>query len=154
MNGLAVPIGFPSIEDWILEHLYQTPKAAYTTHTLLKELEETLKKEPSRLDEYNKLHGILGAAPLTSEEYELERKPDDKVQRAVENLIHSGLLTGKRDNDADGVVFFAELKLTGKGEREAIGRSRERERQSKPQRSFESTLRDIRERSANEPKNS
>lgn len=145
----AVPVGFLDIEDWILHYIYHRPKERHSTHSLLQQLDSVLKAEPSQLDECNRLKGLLGAASVTAEEYAALRKPElSTVQRAVETLIKDGRVKGKRDADVADVVFFSSLDLTGNGTKETIRRVREKEEKEKPPRSFESIVRDIHKKRA------
>jgi hypothetical protein len=59
-----------------------------------------------------------------------------------------GAVKGKRDADVAGVVFFSRLDLTGNGTKETIRRVREKEEKEKPPRSFESIVRDIHKKRA------
>jgi len=139
--------GFLDIEDWILHYTYHHPKENHSTHSLLQQLDLVLKAEPSQLDECNRRNGLLGAAPITAEEYVARRNPElAAMQRAVETLIKEGWTKGKRDSDVQGVVYFSGLDLTGSGTKETIRRAREKEEKAKPPRSFESTLREVRKR--------
>ncbi|MGA3161568.1 MAG: hypothetical protein ABSC77_10150 [Terracidiphilus sp.] len=146
MYDRPVPAGLGSIEDWLLQDLYDHPNDKHSTLTLLQQLGQVLKDEPSQLDECNRLRGIMGAAPLSPEEYTAERTPTrGAVQRAVETLIREGWANGKRNRDADG-VFFEGLDLTGKGTREALSRANAKERREAPDRGPESIIRRIHER--------
>lgn len=146
MYDRPVPAGLGSIEDWLLQYLYDHPKDKHSTASLLEQLEQVLRGEPSQLEECNRIRGIMGAAALNAEEYATQRTPTrSAVQRAVESLIREGWANGNRNRDADG-VFFEGLKLTGKGTREALNRAHKMEEQKTPPRSYESTLREVRKR--------
>lgn len=146
MYDRPIPAGLGSIEDWILQYLYDHPNDKHSTLTLLPQLDQVLKNEPSQLEECNRLRGIMGgAAPFTPEEYAAERAPTrGMVQRAVETLIREGWAKGKRNQDADG-VFFESLDLTGKGTREALSRANAKEKREAPDRSPEAIIRRIQE---------
>jgi hypothetical protein len=146
MYDRPVPADLGSIEDWILQYIYDHPKDKHSTVSLLQKLDQVLSGEPSRLEECNRLRGIMGAPALSAEEYAANRKPGrSAVQRAVETLIREGWANGKQNSDGAG-VFFEGLKLTGKGTREALNRAHTREAQKTPPRSYESTLREVRKR--------
>jgi hypothetical protein len=123
----TIPYGYPEIEDWILDFIYLHPKESYTTHTLREQLDAVLKAEPSHLKEYNRLMEKIAAEKTSPEEYDAQRHSKlEKVQRAVESLIETKLVTGKRDADDHGIVIFSDIFLTPKGERETITRDRAR----------------------------
>jgi hypothetical protein len=146
MYDRPIPSGLGSIEDWILQHLYDHPNDKHSTLSLMQQLDQVLRDEPSQLEECNRIRGIMSAAPFSPEEYAAERTPTrGVVQRAVETLIREGWANGNRNRDADG-VFFEGLDLTGKGTREALGRANAKEKREAPDRSFEGTLRRIQER--------
>lgn len=101
MYDRPVPTGLGSIEDWILQYLYDRPNDKHSTLSLLQQLDQVLRDEPSRFEECNRIRGIMGAAPFSVDEYAAERKPTrGAVQRAVETLIREGwandLAPGKR----------------------------------------------------------
>lgn len=146
MYDRPVPAGLGRIEDWILQHLYDHPKDKHSTLSLLQQLDQVLRDEPSQLEECNRIRGVMGAQALSPEEYAAERKPTrGAVQRAVETLIRDGWANGKRNSDTEG-VFFEALELTNKGTREALTRANEKVKRESPPRSFESTVREIHER--------
>jgi hypothetical protein len=152
MYDRPVPAGLGTIEDWLLQYIYAHPNAKHSTVSLLQQLDQVLRDEPSRLKECNEIRKLLGAAPLSAEEYANERKPQRSgVQRAVETLVAEGWANGKRNSDGEG-VFFEDLKLKPKGEREAVIRARAKEKREAPPRSFESTIRQIHERKRIEAK--
>ncbi len=139
-----VPHGSDDVEDWILQYIYQHPNEVHSTHTLLKQLDSVLIAEPSKLEESNRVRGVMGSPSLTPEDYATLRKPDlHVVQRAVETLIMNGWTKGKRDADAQHIVFFDGLALTSSGERERVRRTRDKEERAKSPRGFEETVRRI-----------
>jgi hypothetical protein len=145
MYDSPVPASLGSIEDWILQYTYGHPNDKHSTTSLLQQLDQVLRNEPSQLEECNRIKGIMGAPALSAEEYAARRKPElSVVQRAVETLIKNGWVKGKRESDETGVVFFDGIALTASGEREAISRERERETKSTPHRSYENSLREAR----------
>lgn len=147
MYDSPVPAGLGSIDDWILQYTYDHPKDKHSTTSLLQQLDQVLRNEPSQLEECNRIKGIMGAPALSAEEYAAQRKPGlSAVQRAVETLIKHGWVKGKRDSDEAGVIFFGGIALTASGEREAISKKRDREAKETPHRSFENTLREARKR--------
>src|ERR1039458_6136979 len=128
MYDRPVPAGLGSIEDWLLQYIYDHPNDKHLTISLLQILDQVLKDEPSQLEECNRLRKIMSAPALSAEEYAAHRKPErSAVQRAVETLIREGWANGKRNSDGEG-VFFEGLNLTGKGEREALNRARDKEK--------------------------
>lgn len=150
MYDRPVPRGLDSIEDWILQHLYDHPNDKHSTLSLLEQLDQVLRDEPSQFEECNRTREIMGAAPFTLEEYAAERKPTrGAVQRAVETLIREGWANGKRNSDTEG-VFFESLDLTNKGTREALARANDKVKRETPPRSFENTVREIHERKRKE----
>ena len=126
----TLPSGFSSIEDWLLSYFYRHPKGDHSTLSLLRELDGVLKAEPSGLEDYNKRQRVFGAEEVAAE-----------VQRAVETLIEAGFAKGKREADTQGVVFFTALVLTSSGEKQAIRKDKEREKQKQPPNDFESRVR-------------
>lgn len=150
MYDRPVPAGLRTIEDWILQHLYDHPNDKHSTPSLLEQLDHVLRDEPSQFEECNRTRGIMGAAPSTLEEYAAERKPTRAaVQRAIETLVREGWANGKRNSDTEG-VFFESLVLTNKGTREALARANDKVKRETPPRSFESTVREIHERKRKE----
>ena len=150
MCDRPVPAGLGSVEDWIFQHLYDHPNDKHSTLSLLEQLDQVLRDEPSQFEECNRIRGIMGAAPFTLEEYAAERKPTrPAVQRAVETLIREGWANGKRNSDTEG-VFFESLDLTNKGTREALARVNDKVKRENLPRSFESTVREIHERKRKE----
>jgi hypothetical protein len=130
MSANTVPSGFKDVEEWLLNQLYENPKANHLTHSLLQQLSQVLQSEPSSRDMVNELRSAMGSVPLSAEDYgpETERNVEfGEVQRAVEALIEAGWAKGDRNRNADG-VYYTGLKLTNKGEAEAIRRKREREK--------------------------
>lgn len=147
LSDSPVPVGFSDIEDWILHYTYYHNKEKHTTQSLLQQLGSVLKAESSRLDECNRINGLIGSPAITAEEYAVRRTPVlGAVQRAVETLLMDKRLNGKLDTDAQGVVFFSDLTITRVGTREAIRRARAKEKKANPPRSYESTLREARKR--------
>jgi hypothetical protein len=152
MYDRPVPAGLGSIEDWILQCLYNHPNDKHSTLSLLEQLDQVLTDEPSEFEECNRIRGIMGATPFSVDEYEAQRKPArDAVQQAVETLIREGWASGKRNSDKEG-VFFESLDLTNKGRRETLARTNDKVKRETPPRSFEGTVREIRERKRNEAK--
>ena len=138
----TLPSGFSSIEDWLLSYFYRHPKGDHSTLSLLRELDGVLKAEPSGLEDYNKRQRVFGAEEVAADEYEALRTPKlEEVQRAVETLIEAGFAKGKREADTQGVVFFTALVLTSSGEKQAIRKDKEREKQKQPPNDFESRVR-------------
>ncbi len=71
---------------------------------------------------------VIGKPVLGSDEHAEDGKPKfDDVQYAVETLIESGWAGGSRDVGNDGVCYKS-LKLTAKGEGEAIRGKRKRDK--------------------------
>jgi hypothetical protein len=71
-----VPTGLGSIEDWLLQYIYDHPHHTHSTISLLQQLDQALRDEPSQLDECNRIRGIMGAAALSAEECAALRKPE------------------------------------------------------------------------------
>jgi hypothetical protein len=150
MYDRPVPIGSGSIEAWILQYLYDRPNDKHSTLSLLQQLDQVLRDEPSQFEECNRIRRIMGATPFSVDEYAAERKPTrDAVQRAVETLIREGWANGKRNSDTKG-VFFESLDLTNKGTREALAQANDKVKRETPPKSFESTVREIHERKRKE----
>jgi hypothetical protein len=146
MYDRPIPADLGSIEDWILQYIYYHPKDKHSTISLLPQLDQVLRDEPSRLEECNDIRRMMRAAALSAEEYAANRKPErSAVQRAVETLIREGWANGEPNSDGEG-VFFEGLKLTRKGTREALNRAHQREVRKTPPRSSESTIREARKR--------
>jgi hypothetical protein len=147
MYDRPIPASLGSIEDWLLQYIYDYPNERHSTISLLKQLDQVLRNEPSQFEECNRIRENMGFSAFNAEEYAAQRKPElCAVQRAVETLIKDGWVKGKRDSDNAGVVFFGGIALTPSGDREAISRKREREAKRIPTRSFENTVSEARKR--------
>ena len=128
MSTNPVPYHFGSIEEWILQQVFDFPHASHGTYTLFQQLNQVFQSEPTSRDVVNELRNALRLDPLPAEENAEQRKRDfNDVERAVETLIAEGWAKGDRNSGVDG-VYYTDLKLTNKGEGEAIRRKRERER--------------------------
>jgi hypothetical protein len=150
MYDRPIPAGLGSIEDWLLQYIYDHPNDKHSTLSLMQQLDQVLKDEPSQLEECNRIRGIMGAAALSAEEYAALRKPErGVVQRAVETLIKERWANGKRTSDGAGVLFEG-LDLTRKGTSEALNRARDKESREAPDRSPESIIRKIHEQKRKE----
>jgi hypothetical protein len=124
MSGYDVPDGFADIEGWLLHELYEHPQVKHATHTLFQQLEGVLRTEPSNRATINEIRTATQMEPLPAEAPVTEKHVEySSVQWAVETLIESGWAKGDRKSGADG-VYFAEIRLTSKGEAEAIRRKR------------------------------
>ena len=107
------PQRYGELEEAILRHLYDnpTPRPAHTTYNLAGALRKESLAE-------------LGAG---SPEWRAKIQQDrEEVQRTIESLILKHLIKGDRERD-DKMIHFTNLKLTSKGEAEAIRLNREHE---------------------------
>jgi len=107
------PIRYGELEEAILQHLYlnPNPRPSHTTYNLAGVLRQQQIKE------------LLSG----SDEWRAEiRAAHSEVQRAIESLILQRLIKGDRERD-DKMVHFTNLKLTPKGQAEAIRLKRELE---------------------------
>ena len=64
MYDRPVPTGLGSIEDWILQYLYDNPNEKHSTLSLLQQLDQVLRDEPSQFEECNRIRGIMGRSAL------------------------------------------------------------------------------------------
>jgi hypothetical protein len=143
MSTNPAPSGFKTLDEWILHQLFEQPKANHMTHTLFQQLQRVLESEPSRRDEINELRRLSGQSPVGAEEQVEERKLEFReVQYAVETLIESGKASGDRNSGVDG-VYYTDLKLTRKGEAEAIRAKRGRADAAEAIASVSERLRDL-----------
>ncbi|WP_158786008.1 hypothetical protein [Granulicella sp. L46] len=105
----------------ILIYLFNHPDETHSTQSLTTVVEEpTLQQKVARLQV---MLGFLGTGRTESERSETsDVKPTrniEEVEKDVENLIAGGLVRGKRKG-ALGNITYAEIKLTYKGEQQAI----------------------------------
>ncbi|HWZ81851.1 MAG TPA: hypothetical protein VNW47_04470 [Terriglobales bacterium] len=91
---------FSQLEGGILNAMYERADGAYNTYTL---------------------HSVLHPADKPGD---VPPTAFNDTRDAVESLIQHGLMNGKRLNGNDG-VYFTELKLSNKGQQEAIRHRRE-----------------------------
>jgi hypothetical protein len=131
MSTRPAPSGFDGIDKWILHQLNEQPKVKHTTHTLFQQLERVLQSEPWHKEMVNAIRAATGMSPLAAKAYITEKTVSlGDVQYAVESLIESGGAKGDRNSGANG-VYYTDLKLTAKGEAEAIRQKRKREEGAK-----------------------
>lgn len=107
------PVRYGELEEAILRHLYANPapRPAHTTYNLAGAL---------RLQHFQGLEA-------SSEQWSAKiQQAKTEIQRAIESLIVERLVKGDRERD-DQMIHFTNLKLTPKGEAEAIRLKREHE---------------------------
>ena len=124
-NRYVIPISgkHPENEEAILLYLYENPEGHHSTNSLASELEDHSRTHEEILADL-KAHlsgGILGTPAdeeILATAAKRQRKPED-VQIDIESLIAKSLVRGDRKG-APGYIWFADIQLTAKGEREAI----------------------------------
>jgi hypothetical protein len=104
---MRFPPSFDEIETAILLEIYDQPDGTYDSYTLLRKVNPGV---PSGSEQ--------AVNALT------------RICAATENLIERGFVRGKRLRGADG-VYFNSLRLTRKGEQNAIRQKKESEKAKK-----------------------
>ncbi len=122
------PGDFNNLEDWIVSYLYEWPKSPHTTYSLLQTVLEIVDSQPSSDDTVRELIKASGREDMAPAKHIEDEKPTfSNTQKTIEGLIELGTIKGDRNRGADGVYYEA-LKLTPKGEAQAIRCKREREK--------------------------
>jgi hypothetical protein len=106
-------------EEAILQYLYDHPKEKHSTRSLASVLKDPLTPEEIAENIKNILKGTRPGIDLESSRARKPRRPED-VQKDIEALIVAGSVRGGERLGVPGNITHADIKLTARGEREAI----------------------------------